>query len=125
MSARADAGHSLLALGIGVACGVGLALVDTVAFHGEVSPIVIVALLLTATFTAGLLGGRRGWIVAVCMWSPLPLVHAVKHLLTLPDTLHPNTWSSLLTLAAFTLVVADAGVVCGSAVHRSSAAARR
>jgi len=36
--------------------------VDNYAFQGEVSPVVVVALLLGATTTAASLWGRRGWI---------------------------------------------------------------
>ena len=41
-----------------------------------------------------------------------------KHALGLPDTLHPNTYLSILYLAAFTLVVAIIGTGCGLLVHR-------
>jgi hypothetical protein len=41
------------------------------------------------------------------------LAHVIKHVLGLPDTLHPNTYASILYLAAFTLVVATAGGGCG------------
>jgi len=33
------------------------------------------------------------------------LIHFVKHVLGLPDTLHPNTYGSILMLAVFSLVV--------------------
>jgi hypothetical protein len=37
----------------------------------------------------------------------------VKHVIGLPDTLHPNTYTSILYLAAFTLAVATVGTGCG------------
>jgi hypothetical protein len=101
----------------GLAAGVAVAYVDNCAFAGEISPIVIVALLLAATALFGALWGRRGWIAAAVTWACLPLAHVVKHVLGLPDTLHPNTYFSILCLAAFTLVVATVGAVCGVVVR--------
>jgi hypothetical protein len=46
------------------------------------------------------------------------MAHVVKHVLGLPDTLHPNTYVSILYLAAFTLVVATVGTGCGVLAHR-------
>ena len=105
-------------LGLGLAAGAALVLVDNFAFEGEVSPIVIVALLLAATATAGALWGRRGWIAAAAAWACVPLAHLVKHVLGMPDTLHPNTYTSILLLAAFTLLIALAGAGCGVLLRR-------
>jgi hypothetical protein len=107
-----------LRLGIGLAAGAAIAYVDDHAFGGEVSPSIIVALLLAATATAGAIWGRRAWVVSVAAWACVPLAHLIKHVLGLPDTLHPNTYASILLLAAFSLVVATAGTVCGELVHR-------
>src|SRR5262249_59759956 len=93
-------------LGVGVVAGAAIAYVDNYAFEGEVSPIVIVALLLAATAMAGAVWGRRGWVAVAVMWACVPSAHVVKHVLGLPDTLHPNTYMSILYLAAFTLIVA-------------------
>jgi len=46
---------------VGLAAGLAIAYVDNVAFEGEVSPIVTVAMLLATTTTAGGFSGRRGW----------------------------------------------------------------
>lgn len=107
-------------VGVGLAAGAAIAAVDNFAFEGEVSPIVIVALLLAATATAGFLWGRHGWGAALAAWAWVPLAHVVKHVLGLPDTLHPNTWASILMLAAFTLVVAAVGTGCGVLLRRLS-----
>ena len=113
-------------LGLGLAAGAAIVYVDNHAFEGEVSPIIIVAMLLAATATAGAIWGRRGWITAAAAWACVPLAHLVKHLLGLPDTLHPNTYTSILYLAAFTMVVATAGTGCGVLVRRlATGAARR
>ncbi len=85
---------------VGLAGGAVLVYVDCFAFEGEVSPIIIVALLLAATAMAGAMWGRSGWIAAAVTWVCLPLTHLVKHVLDLPDTLHPNTYTSILFLAA-------------------------
>ena len=87
--------------------------VDNVAFEGEVSPIVIVAMLLAATLTFGAFWGRLGWVAASVAWACISLAHVVKHVLAIPDTLHPNTYGSILKLAAFTLLVAAIGMGCG------------
>jgi hypothetical protein len=106
-------------LGVGVAAGVGIAYVDNETFQGEVSPIVIVAMLLGATTTAAIVWGRRSWITVAATWIAVPLVHLVKHVFGLPDTLHPNTYGSILMLAGFTFVVAALGAGAGMLVHRS------
>lgn len=105
-------------LGMGLLAGAAIVYLDNWAFEGEVSPIAIVALLLAATALAGAIWGRRGWIAAIVIWVCIPLVHVVKHFLGLPDTLHPNTYTSILYLAAFTLVVATFGAGCGMIVRR-------
>jgi hypothetical protein len=105
-------------LGVGLAAGVAIAYVDNHAFGGEVSPIVIVALLLVATSVASGVWGRRGWPAVAATWITVPLVHVARHVLGLPDTLHPNTYGSILMLAAFTLVIALLGGAVGMLIHR-------
>jgi hypothetical protein len=105
-------------LGVGLVAGAAIVYVDNWAFEGEVSPIIIVALLLAATAMAGATWGRRGWVAAAVMWVCVPTAHAVKHVLGLPDTLHPNTYASIVYLAAFTLVVATAGTGCGVLIRK-------
>jgi hypothetical protein len=104
-------------LAVAVVAGTGIAAVDNLANQGEVSPIVIVVLLLAATATVGGLGGVRRSAATLAVWVWLPLIHLVKRVLDLPDTLHPNTYLSILMLAAFTLVVAALGTGCGLMVR--------
>ena len=92
--------------------------VDNFAFEGEVSPIVIVAMLLGATLAMGAAWGRGAWTAVIITWVAIPLAHLVKKLLGLPDTLQPNTYTSILWLAIFTLVVATVGTSTGVIVHR-------
>jgi hypothetical protein len=110
-------------LAIGLAAGVAIAAVDSFAFKGEVSPIIVVAILLAATVTSGAIWGRRGWVPAAAAWASVPLAHLFKRILGLPDTLQPNTYASLLMLAAFTLAVALAGTGCGVLLRRLTAVA--
>jgi len=105
-------------LAAGLAAGAAIVWVDNFAFDGAVSPIVIVAMLLAATTTAGTVWGRQGWVAAAVAWACIPLAHVIKHALGLPDTLHPNTYLSILYLAVFTLIVAIIGAGCGLLVHR-------
>jgi hypothetical protein len=94
---------------VGFVAGALIAYVDNFAFEGEVSPIVIVAMLLVATGIAGVLWGRQAWVASSAIWACIPLVHLMKHFLRLPDTLQPNTYASIVALAVFTLVVSSVG----------------
>jgi hypothetical protein len=102
----------------GLAAGAVISAVDNVISDGEVSPIVIVAMLFTAAAAAGLFWGRRGWLVAFAVWALIPTAHLAKRLLGLPDTLHPNTYASIVMLAAFSFVVAAVGIACGLLARR-------
>jgi hypothetical protein len=102
----------------GLFAGAAIAAVDNVAFGGEVSPIVIVALLLAASGIAGALWGWRGWVAAFLAGACVPAAHVVRHLLGLPDTLHPNTYASIVKLAAFALAVAFVGLASGALLRR-------
>jgi hypothetical protein len=104
-------------LAIGLGAGLSIAAVDNFAFGGEVSPIVIVVLLVATTATFGAIWGRQGWTTAVAAWLCVPLAHVVKHALGLPGTLHPNTYTSILMLAVFTLLVATLGPAAGILIH--------
>ena len=106
---------------VGLAAGIAVAWVDNFAFEGEVSPIVIVVMLLAATATIAAVWGRHGWAPAAAAWLCVPLAHLIKHVLGLPDTLHPNTYTSILMLAAFTFVVAALGTGAGMLIHRGAA----
>jgi hypothetical protein len=97
----------------GLVCGAAIVYVDNFAFEGEFSPIMIVALLLAISAGVGAMWGHSGWILVVITWACIPLAHVVKHVCGLPDTLHPNTYLSILYLAAFTLAVAIVGTGCG------------
>lgn len=112
-------------LGVGLIAGAAIAYVENVAFGGEVSPIVVLAMLLATTATAGAIWGPRGWVTTVTAWAFVPAPHWVKHLLGLPDTLHPNTYASILLLAAFSLVVAAVGTGCGMLVRKLASAGAR
>jgi hypothetical protein len=110
--------------GAGLAAGLAIAYVDNVAFNGEVSPIVIVGMLLAVGAIATGGWGRSGWLTAATAWLCVPGVHLVKHLLALPDTMQPNTYTSILMLAAFTLVVTTLGSGAGLLIHRGTAGSR-
>ncbi len=97
----------------GLAAGIAIVYIDNYAFGGEVSPIIIVIMLLAATITAGVTWGRNGATSAIATWVCIPSAHFVKHIFGMPDTLHPNTYLSILYLAVFTLAVAISGTVGG------------
>ncbi len=117
MSSNASAISRTVLIAVGLAIGVAVSAVDNFAFGGEVSPFVIVILLLGTTVTSGILWGGRGWIAAILVWLFLPLAHVVKHIFSLPDTLHPNTCASILKLAVFSFVIAAIGFGGGVLIH--------
>lgn len=110
--------NALKLIGVGLTAGLGLSAIDNFAFQGEVSPIMIVVLLLIVTVLSGANYAWRGWFIALSAWFCLPLAHIVKHVLGLPDTLQPNTYASILMLALFTLAVAAIGITSGIFLRR-------
>ena len=105
-------------IGIAFALGIAIAAADNFAFGGETSPIFIFGLLLIATALIGFNWRSRGWLPAVILWVCIPSAHLIKHGLGLPDTIQPNTYASILKLAAVTLAVAVVGTAAGMAVGR-------
>jgi hypothetical protein len=98
---------------IGFGAGVAIAYIDNFAFAGEITPMIIVVLLLAATATSSAVWGVRGCSPALAAWVCVPLAHLVRHFLGLPDTLHPNTYASIMLLGGFTLVVSAIGTGSG------------
>ena len=109
----------------GLIAGAVIVFIDNFAFQGEVSPIVIVIMLLASTITLGAIWKWHAWIAAVTVWACVPMAHAVKHLLGLPDTLHPNTYTLILMLAVFTFVVSVIGLLFGTLINRISKGAQK
>jgi hypothetical protein len=105
-------------LAIGFIAGAIIVYGDNFAFQGEVSPIVIVVMLLAVTVTAGTIWGWRGWAIVIAAWVGVPTAHLVKHGLGLPDTLNPNTYTSILMLAIFTFVISTIGIGSGVLLRR-------
>jgi hypothetical protein len=106
---------------IGLIAGLALAYADNIAFKGEASPILIVVMLLAITSVAAAVWGPGAWITASSAWLCVPTAHLIKHAAGWPDTLQPNTYTSIFMLAAFTLVVAILGTGVGLLVHRGVA----
>ena len=104
--------------GIGLIVGAGIAAVDNFAFGGEVSPVVIVGMLLVFGAAAGMVWGVRAAVAAAIVWVCLPMAHVLKHMLGLPDTLRPNTYLSILKLGALSFVVTAIGLGFGLALRR-------
>lgn len=98
----------------GPIAGIIIAAVDNFAFDGEVSPIVIVLMLLLSTAVAGTIWRRYGFLASALTWIFIPGAHLVRFVLGLLDTLHPNTFGSIMALALFTAVIAAAG--CGTGI---------
>ena len=118
MGPRHNQNSLLIRVAVGVIVGAGIAAVDNFAFGGEVSPIVIVGMLLIVAGAAGMIWGVRAAVAVVIIWAWLPMAHVVKHLFGLPDTLHPNTYASILKLAVFSFVVTAIGFGLGLLLRR-------
>ena len=110
---------------VGLIAGAVIVFIDNFAFQGEVSPIVIVIMLLVSTITVGTIWKWHAWIAVVTLWICVPMAHVVKHLLDLPDTLHPNTYTSILMLAVFTFVVSAIGFLFGTLINKISKGAQK
>lgn len=104
----------------GLLCGAIIVYIDNLAFQGEVSPIIIVIMLLLSTMTAGAIWKWQAWIAVLTEWACIPMAHVVKHLLGLPDTLHPNSYISIAMLALFTFVISALGFLIGALINRVS-----
>jgi len=46
------------------------------------------------------------------------MAHLLKHLMRLPDTIHPNTYASILKLGVFSFMVTAVGLGLGLAFRR-------
>ena len=106
-------------VGLAAVAGMAISAVDNFAFGGEISPIAIVGLLLLATACVGLEWSKGRWAAVVAVWVWLPSVHVFKHVLNLPDTLHPNTYPSIAMLAGFSFVVSLIGLGIGTLVRHA------
>jgi hypothetical protein len=100
-------------IGFGIIAGAANIYIDNFGSKGEVSPIVTTFILFTETTTSGIIWKKNGWIASTIAWVSLPMAHIIKHLYNLPDTLHPNTYASILYLSGFTLLVGAVGTGLG------------
>jgi NhaP-type Na+/H+ or K+/H+ antiporter len=106
-------------LAFGLLAGVAIAAVDRFALRGEVSPLVIIAMLLAAALLAGSLWGIRGWIAAIAMWVCVPGARSMEYALSRRDALEPNAFQSTVILAASTFAVTAIGFAIGLAIKRT------
>lgn len=113
VSAVRSHSSQLARVAVGAIAGAVISAVDNFAFGGEVSPIVIVAMLLGFAGATGAIWGVRAGFVTAIAWTWLPGIHLLKHLFGLPDTIHPNTCASILKLATFSLTVVAVGLATG------------
>jgi len=104
----------------GLIAGAVIAWVDNYTMGGEVTPIVIVFLLLIAAAFAGVIWKYRCWSASILIWIFNPLVHFIKHYFGWQDTIQPNTYPSILKLAIFTAVITAIGSFAGIFIRISS-----
>lgn len=103
---------------VGFIIGAIISSVDNFSFQGEVSPIVVVILLFVGAISIGITWKWHGLITVALIWLWLPMAHVVKKVLGLPDTLHPNTYTSILLLAVFTFVISAIGFLLGMSASK-------
>jgi hypothetical protein len=103
---------------VSAAAGITICLIDNYAMNGEISPIVIVLLLFSFVAALSAFNRNNVWLGTLLVWVWLPASHLVKHLFDLPDSIHPNTYHSILLLALFTLTVSVIGLLAGTGIRR-------
>lgn len=110
--------RNILTIATGFLAGIIIVLVDNFAVDGEISPVVIVILLLVVSASAGIIWDTAGWITAAITWVFLPSAHLIRLFFSLPDILHPAANGSILKLAIFSMIITAAGTVTGILIRR-------
>jgi len=110
--------RNILTTSTGLLAGVIIALADNFAADGQISPAVIVILLLISSTGAGIIWDNAGWIASAITWIFLPSAHLVGLFFRLPDTLHPAASASILKIAMFSMIIAAAGTATGILIRR-------
>ena len=102
-------------LGLAIACG------DLFADRGEISPAVVLFLLLIAGAIVGAIHGRFSLVLAVLTAISLPGIHLALHLAGRKTTLQPDTVTSILMVGVVAVCAATIGVLIGAAARRTAA----
>ncbi len=111
-------GHVYL---IAVVLGVVITCVDLFADKGEISPVVVLLLLLIAGGIVGAIHSHFSLALAVLTAICLPATHLTLHFMGHKTTLQPDTVPSILMVGVVSLCAAALGVRLGAGVRRASA----
>lgn len=79
--------------------------------------IVIIALWILAGGVLGAMGPFKPWRWALVVALGVPTVHLIRHVLGLPDNMHPNTYLSILLISGIALCATLAGAYSGAFVR--------
>ncbi len=113
--------HPSLAYPVAIILGLCIVLVDLFADGGEISPAVVLLLLLIAGAIVGAIHSRLSLWLALLISISLPAVRLILHLLGYKTTLQPDTVASILMVGAVALCVASIGVLIGAVARRAAA----
>ena len=102
-----------------VIIGLIISAVDNYAFGGEITPMVIILLLLLATSGMSVIVNTKAYLISIIIWFFLPAVHLIKHLCGLSDSIQPNTIKSILLLALFTFAISQIGFLIGRGIRKT------
>lgn len=106
-----------LAYPAAIILGLVIAYVDLFADRGEISPAVVLFLLLIA----GAIHRKFSLLLAVLTAVSLPAVHLALHVAGRKTTLQPDTVTSILMIGAVSACAATIGVLIGAAARRTAA----
>lgn len=109
-----------VALAAGLTAGLIVMAVDLNAAAWHVPPVAIVALQIVASVLLGALRGWTAWPGAIAIAVPMPLLHAARFSLGLPDTISPNTVDAIVMMALFAGAVSGAGLAAGVVLRAAS-----
>jgi len=112
--------HSSLVYLAAVVLGFGIVFVDLFADGGEISPAVVLSLLLVAGAIIGVIHSRFSFWLALLISISLPAVHLILHLRGYKTKLQPDTVASILLVGMVALCTACIGVLIGASARRAA-----
>jgi hypothetical protein len=108
-----------IAIVIASISGLFIAAIDRAALFGDDSAQFTVFLWLVFSGLLGFARPHRPWLWAVLIGPGLPLTSLVLHVLGLPGSVHPDTYTTILLLLPISLAVCSFGAYGGALVRRA------
>jgi hypothetical protein len=99
--------------------GLVIAALDRASFFGDDSAQFTVFLWLLASGLLGFTRPRRPWLWAVLIGPWLSLTNLVRHVLGLPGSVHPDTYTTILLLLPLSLAICSLGAYGGALARRA------